>query len=124
MSAFRLAIVSAPLLLIFLAPLATTNFSTLHVGAYRFGRPAETPMESLASNKTLDQFGANGLKYLPPFGKVLFANPASRFETIASPTMYMDFSFGIADSAIIASPSMAGVESFKCIRNGVPVQRS
>jgi hypothetical protein len=84
----------------------------LSIGPYRFTHSDDKDaIEMLASHKTIDEFGVNGLRDLPGLGQILFSNPTSRFEMQVTPSVRsIHFSFGIVDNAITATPTMAGVE--------------
>jgi hypothetical protein len=89
----------------------------LHIGPYFYqgqnlylaGASSEVT-DQLATHKVVDQFGIDGLRTLPAEGKVLFAQPNSRFELpLAAKTKYVRFRFGIAATAILTTPPTSGV---------------
>ncbi len=65
--------------------------------------------DSLGANKLLDQFGIDGLRDVPPLGRIIFANPPSRFALPGSGIKKVRFQFGILDSALQVSPPPDGV---------------
>jgi hypothetical protein len=89
----------------------------LKIGPYTYATAISAPeanssngIDELAANKLADEFGIDGVRTLPSVGRVLFANPRSRFELpTARGTRSVHFEFGIYDTALATKPPTQGV---------------
>jgi hypothetical protein len=91
----------------------------LRLGPYRTVVPSADalppdPLQALAENKLIDLFGVNGRKDLPVLGRILAAQPPSRYALRAEGIHRVRFEFGVRDRALTLSPPPDGV-SFRIV---------
>jgi hypothetical protein len=72
--------------------------------------PETSLLDLFASSKSIDQWGIDGIRTLSPEGRVLFAQPQSKFElAVARSTPSVHLQFGIVATATSAIPPTQGV---------------
>ena len=72
---------------------------------------AQEPLSVLSGNVLLDETKTGGMRELPGVGRVLFAHPNHRAAiSVPAGATAISISFGIADTAIVATPKTDGVE--------------
>jgi hypothetical protein len=72
-------------------------------------RTPDDLLSTVAAHKIVDEHSVNGLRDLPSVGRVIFAQPSSRFALpLSGMAGSLEFGFGILDGATLVSPPTEG----------------